>query len=155
MVTANDVANYFIYKSSPSTDRNITNLKLQKLLYYAQGKYMAKYNKPLFNEEIQAWKHGPVVPEIYRKYSSFIFREIDKRKTDEVSTQKIKENEAQSILDEVWEEYGYYNGKQLERMTHQQKPWKVTRGDLPDYISSTQEIEISLIKDFFKEMSDA
>lgn len=46
----------------------LTNLKLQKLLYYAKGWYLALYDKPLFNDKIEAWVHGPVVPSIYHAF---------------------------------------------------------------------------------------
>lgn len=46
----------------------ITNLKLQKLLYYIQGEYMAKMNTPLFNDDFLAWEHGPIIREVYDKY---------------------------------------------------------------------------------------
>ena len=48
----------------------ISNLKLQKLLYYAQGCYLALKNEPLFNEQIVNWAHGPVVEEIYHEYKN-------------------------------------------------------------------------------------
>ncbi|OQY42717.1 MAG: hypothetical protein B6240_13665 [Desulfobacteraceae bacterium 4572_87] len=47
----------------------ISNLKLQKLVYYAQGFYLALYDEPLFNEPIEAWTHGPVIRELYRSYN--------------------------------------------------------------------------------------
>ena len=72
-VTAFDVANYFL--SIPEYE-DLTNLKLQKLVYYAQGIHLAIYGKPLFNEAIKAWEHGPVVPELYRKNNSITIPSI-------------------------------------------------------------------------------
>ena len=68
MLNCDDVAKYFLSLSDDSSGDYISNLKLQKLLYYAQGFHLAIFNKPLFNEPIEAWAHGPVVGSSYRKY---------------------------------------------------------------------------------------
>lgn len=49
----------------------VTNLKLQKTLYYVQGYYLARFGKPLFADEIVNWAYGPVVPEAYFKFCSY------------------------------------------------------------------------------------
>ncbi|EIE4349702.1 DUF4065 domain-containing protein, partial [Listeria monocytogenes] len=49
----------------------INNLKLQKLLYYAQAKSLVEKSRPLFKENIEKWKLGPVVPEIYHLYKNY------------------------------------------------------------------------------------
>ena len=74
--TAYNVAKYFIYLASrePVGDNNeregITNLKLQKVLYFAQAYYLAKLNRALFSDKIEAWKYGPVIPGVYKRYKS-------------------------------------------------------------------------------------
>lgn len=69
-----DVAKYFItingQKNSDDEGNNLSKLKLQKLLYYAQGYYLALYNEALFDEEIRAWEHGPVVKEVYDHFKN-------------------------------------------------------------------------------------
>ena len=60
-----DMAKWFINRVDRESGESITNLKLQKLLYFAQSYYLANYNKQFFNEEMQAWAHGPVVRECY------------------------------------------------------------------------------------------
>lgn len=66
------VAKWFLWYNDKILEEEdadlISNLKLQKLLYYAQGCYLALKNEPLFNEQIVNWAHGPVVEEIYHKY---------------------------------------------------------------------------------------
>jgi uncharacterized phage-associated protein len=49
----------------------MSNLKLQKLMYYAQGFSLVLFNKPLFPERIEAWIHGPVIPAVYHKYKGY------------------------------------------------------------------------------------
>ena len=57
-----DVAQYFLAKADEDAGDLMSNLKLQKLVYYAQGFALVLLEKPLFPERIEAWIHGPVVP---------------------------------------------------------------------------------------------
>ena len=66
------VANWLIEKANNTENGDfITNLKLQKLLYYLQGYYLAVFEKPLFDVEIEAWQYGPVVPNAYYEFNAF------------------------------------------------------------------------------------
>ena len=68
MIPATEVARYFLSLTDEDAGELISNLKLQKLLYYAQGFHLAIFGGPLFPESIEAWQHGPVVPEVYRYF---------------------------------------------------------------------------------------
>eukprot|EP00826_Nyctotherus_ovalis_P042107 TRINITY_DN4299_c0_g1_i16.p2 TRINITY_DN4299_c0_g1~~TRINITY_DN4299_c0_g1_i16.p2 ORF type:complete len:120 (+),score=6.22 TRINITY_DN4299_c0_g1_i16:161-520(+) len=72
---AKDIANWFLaYNQSKIVDNGadeITNLKMQKLLYYAQGTYLALKDEKLFDEDLVAWTHGPVVKEIYYDFCQY------------------------------------------------------------------------------------
>jgi uncharacterized phage-associated protein len=63
------IAKWFIAWAEAEGEE-LSNLKLQKLLYYAQGHHLAERHQPLFTEQIQAWSHGPVVPQVYHEYKS-------------------------------------------------------------------------------------
>ena len=67
-----DIAEWFLNKNRIQMNfedsEYITNLKLQKLLYYAQGYFLAKKNTSLFEDDFLAWEHGPVIRKIYNKY---------------------------------------------------------------------------------------
>jgi uncharacterized phage-associated protein len=67
---ASEIADYFLSLQDEEAGDSISNLKLQKLLYYAQGCFIALCgaDSPLFGERIYAWDLGPVVPEIYHEY---------------------------------------------------------------------------------------
>ncbi|MGY0692600.1 Panacea domain-containing protein [Virgibacillus sp. FSP13] len=150
MYNSLELAKYFIHKSIPNTIENITNLKLQKLLYYAQGHYLSEnHGERLFKEPIEAWVHGPVVREVYKKYSSYDFNEIK----NDITEQEIKslsiDSETITFLERVWDKYKKFNGKQLEFKTHQEEPWLKIRKGLPNYIYTDDEMEISIIKDYF------
>jgi len=61
-------ANYIIEKLNEEKIDDLTNLKLQKLLYFAYGVHLSLFNEKLFNDEIQAWKLGPVIPSVYNEF---------------------------------------------------------------------------------------
>ena len=74
MANVHDVAKFFIDLAQKREQQQrgdlVTNLRLQKLLYFAQGWSLARYGKPLFDAPIEAWKFGPVVREVYNEYSA-------------------------------------------------------------------------------------
>lgn len=75
MYKALDIAKWLIaynfFKSETEGEDLITNLKLQKLLYYVQSASLAFYNKKLFENKFEAWRHEPVIPQIYRIYKKY------------------------------------------------------------------------------------
>lgn len=123
--TAEKVADWFLLRSkedfiSGISDEQITNLKLQKLLYYAQGCVLAITGAPLFDDDLEAWAHGPVVPKIYHKYKSNGSNSIEPDNgfdPDSISPEII------DILETVYQEFGQYSAWKLRNMTHEEKPW--------------------------------
>lgn len=101
----------------------ISNLKLQKLLYYAQGVYLALRNDPLFFEDIVAWQHGPVVAEVYHQYKSN--GSIGIELTEDFNFDSIDEDTTQ-ILEVVYDEFAQYSAWKLRNMTHNETPWLET-----------------------------
>ncbi|MCR5319091.1 MAG: DUF4065 domain-containing protein [Treponema sp.] len=101
-------------------DIYVDNLKLQKLLFYAQAVSLVLGKKPLFQDKIEAWDYGPVVPCIYRKYKKYD-AQIPKKKT----TQKGHEDpECFHWIDLALSHYGDMTGSQLITLTHSEKPWQ-------------------------------
>lgn len=148
MARVKDVSKYLLNLSKPKTEESITNLKLQKLLYYAQGFYLAFYDTRLFNDEIEAWAHGPVVPSIYHDYKDNKYNEITKKYNPvEINLS----NQEKELIEEVWDIFKAYDGKELEKLTHSEDPWKDTRGTLPEYAYSDEKIAPELIKTYFKQ----
>lgn len=139
MAEIKNVANYFIGLSQESTPYAITPLKLQKLLYYAQGYYLRNNLEPLFKEDLLAWDHGPVNRAIYDRYKEYGYFTIPRKpfanKNNELTTREI-----QTII-EVWSEYGHLDGKTLEELTHQEDPWLFTGRNCI--------IDIELIRNYF------
>ncbi|MBS0206630.1 MAG: SocA family protein [Planctomycetes bacterium] len=123
MITAMDVARYFLTLNDDEAGDNLTNLKIQKLLYYAQGVHLALTDSPLFNEQIEAWQHGPVVPEVYHQFkthgSNAVTLDV------EIDFSKFTD-ETREILDEVYNVYGQFSAWKLRNMTHEESPWAET-----------------------------
>jgi len=127
----------------------ITNLKLQKLLYYAQAWCLALYNKPLFGEKIEAWVYGPVVAEVYRAFKNFGSRPIDcEFKAPDLPDEVV------GHLEEIIAAFGGYSTYQLEKMTHQEAPWCNARGNLPLDAPSNAEISHEDMKSFYRTLCD-
>jgi uncharacterized phage-associated protein len=117
ITTAQQIADYILW-SSHESGSFLSNLKLQKLLYYVQAWHLAVYGRPLFPEKFQAWIHGPVVPEIYRRYQGYQWRNID-----EGVERPGLDRRTMEFVDEVLEEYGPLDARRLEYLTRREDPW--------------------------------
>lgn len=145
LTTANQIADYFIYVAN-ETGSYLSNLKLQKLVYYAQAWHLALHEVPLFDEDFEAWVHGPVIPSLYEKYRSFGWRPI----LTDVPTPNFSES-LQKFLQEVTEVYFSCDAFELEQMTHQEKPWLTARGELSKDAPSRAIISKSSMRDYYKD----
>ncbi len=121
MPSAGDVANYFLASVDEEAGDSLSNLKLQKLCYYAQGYHLALHGDPLFPDEIQAWEHGPVVPSLYSRFKQYKAEPIPRPDGFDPST--IFDDSMREILDEVNEVYGQFSASKLRNMTHAEPPW--------------------------------
>ncbi|MBD2208485.1 SocA family protein [Calothrix sp. FACHB-156] len=144
MIDCLNVARYFIVKAyEDGIEAEMTNMKVQKLLYYSQSLHLALYDEPLFDEEIQAWRYGPVCPPAYRFYSEFEANQLPVPGKDfllEISVEQKK------LLEEIWEHFGGYHAYRLSDMTHGEFPWKKARKGLAPQASSTEPIRLEDMK---------
>lgn len=122
---------------------NLSNLKLQKLLYYAQGAHLALHGSPLFEEKIKAWQHGPVVPQVWHDYKGYGAAEIEEGVTDDFSDFP---EEAIDVLEDVYDVFGQFSAWKLRNMTHNEPPWQEAWGK-----GSGTEISHDSMRDFFKD----
>lgn len=127
--------------------KEITPLALQKVLYYAQGFYKAFFGEFLFEDDCEAWVHGPVYTKIYDKYKMFKSGNIQPSMDYDVSD--IIEDEKKELLDVIIKCFGYYNGKALEKMSHYETPWMNARNGLPVNENSNNVIEKDDIEEYF------
>lgn len=141
-----DVARYFIIKAyEGGIEAEMTNMKVQKLLYYAQSLHLALYDEPLFKEEIQAWRYGPVCPSAYGFYSKFEAEQLPIPDKKEESLQAISE-ETKELLEEVWEYFGGPKAYSLSGMTHAEFPWIKARKGLAPQAASKEPILLEDMK---------
>lgn len=121
------VANSFVSMAIEENDP-VTPMKLQKLVYYANGWWMAiNKGRPLIDGEFQAWKFGPVNPEIYHAfcfYGQDPISELGEDPEDYFSLGQtpplIRDGETQEFLMQVWKGYGHFSGVELSKMTHEE-----------------------------------
>jgi len=124
MATANDIAKYLLSLTDEESGELISHLKLQKLLYYCQGFALALTGKPMFAERIEAWQHGPVVPDVWQEYRGYGSSAIPK---PEVFDPTVIEDSMKEIAIDVYTVYGQYSAWRLRDMTHNENPWKNTK----------------------------
>lgn len=146
-MNATITANYLIYIMSDAFD-DVTNMKLNKLLYYAQGHYLSKYGTPLFSDPIEAWDHGPVVPAVYSAYKRYGDRPITGY---DQSTISAVTPQVSDILFGVARNYGKFSASALRNMTHViDSPWDQVyhKGQ------AHTEIPLSLIQNYFADIGE-
>ena len=144
---ARTVADYLIWFSREHGDP-ISNLKLQKLLYYAQAWFLALYDVPLFDDAIEAWVHGPAVPRVYGAFKHCTWQPIgiDVQKP-ELSAKVI------AHLNEIMDVYGELTAFHLERLTHSEPPWQKARGGLAPDAMSRNVISTEDMKQYYRSVA--
>ncbi|PIE92719.1 hypothetical protein CO726_25060 [Bacillus fungorum] len=150
-----EVEAFFIIKGQELDDEDddlrVSPLKLQKLMYYAQGWTFAYTSCNLFRDDFQAWVHGPVVPDLYFKYKEYGSKRIDKDLGTKIENLRLTFEQLQ-ILHWVWNKYSKFEAKFLEDLTHMEFPWRETRGDLPNDQNCNWVIRQEDIERFFGSM---
>lgn len=133
MVDVNVVAQYILTYCHRMNVCDCSNKKLQKLLYYVQAWSLAFRNKPMFENQVEAWLHGPVVSEIYHKYKKFGYNPLPCPRSfkDDALTKDDKK-----LLESVLNGYSKYDAEYLEMRTHIEQPWIDARMKDEQIISS-------------------
>lgn len=133
-----------------TSQSQITPLKLQKLLYYAQAWSLVFRKKLLFSEEIEAWVHGPVVPSVYRRFKHYGFNNIANPSV------KIElEEDTVRILDLVLNSYGTKSGKFLEYLSHSEYPWIQARKGLQSNHLSQRRISLQDMMNYYMQFKES
>lgn len=130
------VAKYFLSIPDSDSGELVSNLKLQKILYYSQGYAVAMngVEHPLFSDRVYAWKHGPVVKTVYNHYSSFGSGALP----SEVAPPSL-DQQTREFLNEIYRVFGRFSAWVLRDMTHREMPWK--KNFKPDIL----DVEIPLV----------
>ena len=150
--SAKNIANAFIQIATEHGEY-LTNMQVQKLVYFSHGWYLALTDTPLVEETIQAWNFGPVITPLYnalKKYGNgFVTKPL--MRIDTESRQKLEyevpsEQSVLELLQKVWELYGHLTGGQLSSLTHlKDSPWSKTFR-----VNQFGVIPNELIRDYFK-----
>ena len=121
------VASYVFNRYQETMGEKIDEMKLHKLLYFAQRESIIQRNEPLFAEVFYGWKFGPILKEIRNAYREDAFLKV----VDEEIVSRIKD-----IMDKVFQEYANKDSWSLSRLTHGEISWKNSRKDIPDGANS-------------------
>lgn len=120
MYKALTIARYIIEKCNDEK-KSISNLKLQKILYFVQANFLVSKNQPCFSEQIEAWDFGPVVPEVYHEYKIYGGASIPAFFRDNAIS-VISTND-KKLIDEMIDSCADYSASALVEITHNQSPW--------------------------------
>ncbi len=141
MATAFDVAKYILQKKG-----NLTAMKLQKLLYYCQAWSLVWDEKPLFENTIQAWVNGPVLPAVYNYHrGQYFVGEKDFPSADSACLNAVQKETVDAVL-------GYYSDKSAQwliDLTHSEEPWKEARVGLAPGERGNREITHAAMADYY------
>lgn len=119
MADARDVARLLIRLAARDAEGEpMTAMRLQKLLYYCQGWFLAWYGRPLFADPVEAWKHGPVVPAVYD-----LFRGYGGLPLPDAGDPTGLAAGERAAVERVWSHYARYSARGLRDLTHAERPW--------------------------------
>ncbi|MBF2090731.1 MAG: DUF4065 domain-containing protein [Synechococcales cyanobacterium K44_A2020_017] len=144
MARAIDVAKYILTKTG-----EMTAMKLQKLVYYSQAWSLVWDESPLFDEDIQAWANGPVVPALYG-YHRGQFKVSEDTFADG-NINALTPNQQDSI-DKVLEALQDKSGQWLSELTHIESPWKDARGGLKPTERSDSVIPLAAMHEYYSSL---
>lgn len=148
MVAPVAIANWFVNNlSDHESGEVVTHLQVQKLLYFAQAWHMMALGRPLFDEEMQAWPHGPVVPSVWHEFKRYGWQPIEPGGLSDGI-----DHDSLAVLKQVLDAYGSFAAKKLEAMTHAERPWIVARGNRASEERCEDVISKESILEYYKEI---
>ena len=133
MASVDDVAAAVLARTGP-----IDTFKLQKLAYYSEAWHLVWDSESLFNDRIEAWANGPVIPSLYGKHRGRYV--VDKWPDGNPS--KLSKSQLESI-EAVIKFYDKYKGFQLAELTHREDPWRLARASADLAPGQRGSVEIS------------
>lgn len=167
------IANYFLIVAK-AQGRPLTPMQVQKLTYFAHGWHLAIEDKPLIDEQVEAWAFGPVIPSLYRDFRHYGNQPIDElahyyltwfpegMTNPEASDMELRQHvptidekpdkaaKLKPLLDRIWEVYGWFTGAQLSNMTHEpNSPWTRVAQQYGGAIPKGTDIPSDFIRDYF------
>ncbi len=129
----------YIIRHAEGQGTFVTNLKLQKTLYYLQGYSLKKFEEAAFDDDILNWQYGPVAPTAYFAYSSYGADPLESNES--VQIEKMRKDQ-KNLFDKVIDVCLDLSARRLVQMTHEEAPWKET--------CQNEEITTASIARFFR-----
>jgi|AntRauTorcE11898_2_1112593.scaffolds.fasta_scaffold05951_4 uncharacterized phage-associated protein len=117
---ASEIASWFVARAREN-ERVLSIMELLKYVYIAQGWHLEMHDQPLFLNKIEAWKYGPVVPDVYKK-----FRQAESYFVDERQAAPVEHLDASTkhLLEQIYSKYGHLSPFRLSEITHEKDgPW--------------------------------
>jgi uncharacterized phage-associated protein len=152
LANAESAARYFVHLASVGERVPLTQMHLHKLLYYAQGVCLASLGVPLFGEAIRAWKHGPVVAEVYPVFRRF---GRDPIPSEEGRAGALQSPDARRIVEHVWHRLRPFSALGLRRKSHREAPWRDARGSAGEGERSRAPITTDSMRAWFIQRQDS
>lgn len=144
MANVFDVAKYILEHTG-----EISTMKLQKLCYYSQAWSLVWDDKPLYENEIQAWRNGPVIPDLFSEHRGLFLIIADELQKGDSSNLNSEQKET---IDAVLRDYGSFTGGQLSQITHSELSWISARDGYDTYEYSNNKINLADIQDYYTTM---
>lgn len=165
--SAKAIANYFIDRALIE-EKPLSPMKVQKLVYYSHGWHIAIQGKPLINEQVEAWKFGPVIRTLYAELAAYGNRNISakiasyeiersatggiivKPRTPEIGNSTEEDHFARELMGKVWDTYGRYTAVQLSNLTHAPgTPWDQVNKKYDELLPKGTDIPTESIREYF------
>jgi len=139
MISAHDVAAYILKERGP-----LPAMKLHKLVYYSQAWSLVWDERPLFAEAVEAWAHGPAVPELYNRH-----RGTFKLDTWPWGNPDALDDDARETVNAVMDYYGPQSVQWLSDLTHREAPWLEAREGIPDGERGSSAISLATMAEYY------
>lgn len=152
MARAIDIARYLLRLANDELEPELmTHMRLQKLLYYAQGLALAYRKERLFLDRIEAWEHGPVVASVYPRFADYKGEPIAPHEATPV---ELSSDDAEFVAS-VWMGFRQHSAIALRNMTHSEPPWLKARQGVAPGAKSSNEITAELLSSYFTQVCGA
>ena len=160
------IANFFLERAGQ--EKPVTQMKVQKLVYFAHGWHLGITQKALINEQVEAWPYGPVIPSLYQELKRWGADPITELITTveyrgslasgklELATPKVPEEDTETheLLEAIWAVYGQWTAGQLSMKTHEDgSPWAKAMAENSNELLYGTDIGVALLKEHFTKLA--
>jgi len=146
MANVFDVAEFILN----SLNTSITTMKLQKLVYYCQAWSLAWDDKPLFDNDFEAWANGPVCRELFNGHKGLFV--VEKGQFKKHLNNECFDKSETATINAVIEYYGDKEPHWLSELTHKEDPWKLARGNCSEFSYCDNVIAKTVMQNYYSSL---